>query len=158
MQKFEVTPIGKVTVNNDGSFIELDEKYIPALTALDGFSHLNLIWWFSEYDNEEMRNILEAPKPYTKAPDVMGIFATRSPVRPNPLALSTVEVLSIDRQKGVIRVTQIDANDGTSVLDVKPYTPSLGRIETPGVPEWCSHWPKSAEASEHFDWASEFNF
>ncbi len=46
----------------------------------------------------------------------------------------------------------------TPVLDIKTYTPSLDRIEAPGVPEWCSHWPKSAEASEHFDWASEFNF
>jgi tRNA-Thr(GGU) m(6)t(6)A37 methyltransferase TsaA len=158
MQEYTVTPIGKVKVNEDGSFIELNEKYIPALKALDGFSHLNIIWWFSDYDSDEMRNILEAPKPYKNAPDVMGIFATRAPVRPNPLALTTVEMLDLDRERGIIRIARIDANDGTPVLDIKPYTPSLDRIETPGVPEWCSHWPKSAEASEHFDWASEFNF
>ena len=158
MQEYQVVPIGRVIVNEDATFIALEEKYIPALKALDGFSHLSVIWWFSEYDNAEMRAILEAPKPYKNAPEVMGIFATRAPVRPNPLALTAVEMIGIDHQKGVIRITRIDANDGTPVLDIKPYTPSLDRIETPGVPEWCSHWPKSAEASEHFDWAGEFNF
>ena len=88
----------------------------------------------------------------------MGLFATRSPVRPNPLALTTVHVLRIDYAKGLIQIDYIDANDGTPVLDIKPYTPSLDRVETPAVPEWCSHWPKSLEESETFAWEDEFNF
>jgi len=123
MQNFQVTPIGKINANEEGVFIELEPKYIPAMQALDGFSHLSVIWWFSDSDHAEMRNIIETPQPYKNAPAVMGIFATRSPV-----------------------------------LDIKPYTPSLDRVEAPGVPKWCSHWPKSLEQSEDFDWENEFNF
>ena len=75
----------------------------------------------------------------------MGIFATRSPIRPNPIALTAVEKLHIDYEKGVVQIAYIDANDGSPVLDIKPYTPSLDRIEAPEVPAWCAHWPKSLE-------------
>ena len=158
MQNYQVNPIGKININEEGMFVELEQKYIPALQALDGFSHINVIWWFSDFDNEKMRNILETPQPYKNAPAVMGIFATRSPVRPNPIALTSAQVIQIDRKKGIIQIAWIDANNGTPVLDIKPYTPSADRIETPGVPEWCSHWPKSLEQSENFDWENEFSF
>ncbi|WP_206458351.1 SAM-dependent methyltransferase [Anaerovorax sp. IOR16] len=158
MQNFQVKSIGKIDVRDDGMFIALEPKYIPALQALDGFSHINVIWWFSDFDNEDMRNILEAPQPYKMAPPLMGIFATRSPIRPNPIALTTVQIIHTDFAKGIIQIADIDANDGTPVLDIKPYTPSLDRVEAPGLPEWCSHWPKSLDESEDFDWKNEFNF
>ncbi|MBU5675845.1 SAM-dependent methyltransferase [Alkaliphilus sp. MSJ-5] len=158
MQNFQVNSIGKISVNERGMFIELEPKYIPALQALDGFSHLNIIWWFSDFDNKEARNTLETQQPYKKAPAVMGIFATRSPIRPNPIALSVIEIIRIDYEKGIIQIAYIDANDGTLVLDIKPYTPSLDRVEAPGVPEWCSHWPQNLEESRSFNWEDEFNF
>lgn len=156
MEKFQVEPIGKINVGEEGMSIELDAKYIPALQALEGFSHLNVVWWFSDFDTEEARNVLETPQPYKQAPTIMGIFATRSPIRPNPIALTAVQVIAIDYEKGIIQIGYIDANDGTPVLDIKPYTPSLDRVEAPGVPEWCCHWPKSLEESAAFDWAEEF--
>lgn len=158
MKKFEVEPIGKIKVCEGGMFIELAPKYVPALQGLDGFSHLNVLWWFSDFDNAEMRSIFEASQPYKTAPPVMGIFATRSPIRPNPVALTAAQVIHIDYEKGVIQIAYIDAKDGTPVLDLKPYTPSLDRVENPGVPEWCSHWPKSLEESGDFPWENEFNF
>ena len=158
MQNFQVNPIGNINVNKNGMFIKLEQKYIPALQALDGFSHLSVVWWFSDFDNEEMRNVLKTPQPYKKAPATMGIFATRSPIRPNPIALTTVQIIRIDYEKGIIHLAYIDANDGSPVLDIKPYTPSLDRVETPGVPEWCRHWPKSIEESGSFNWENEFNF
>lgn len=158
MQNFQVNAIGKVVVNKEGMFIELESSYIPALQALDGFSHLNIIWWFSDFDSKKMRNILETKQPYKKAPSVMGIFATRSPIRPNPIALSVVQVIHIDYEKGMLQVAYIDANNDTPILDIKPYTPSLDRVENPEVPKWCGHWPASLEQSELFDWAAEFNF
>ena len=85
----------------------------------------------------------------------MGIFATRSPARPNPIALTTSEIINIDFNKGIIQVTSIDANDDTPVLDIKPYTPGFDRVETPGVPPWCSQWPRSTEASGCFHWEYE---
>jgi len=158
MQTFQVKPIGKIRVKDDEMFIEVDKQYRPALKALNGFSHLNIIWWFSDFDTDTMREILEVPKPYKKSPEIMGIFATRSPVRPNPIALSTVQVVRIDYDNGTIEIPYIDANDGSPLLDIKPYTPSLDRIEKPGVPDWCKHWPISMEKSASFDWSNEFNF
>ncbi len=158
MQNYQVSPIGKINVKNEGTFIELEPKYVPALQALDGFSHINVIWWFSDFDNKNLREVVETPRPYKKAPAIMGIFATRSPIRPNPIALTAAQIIHIDYTKGILQIAYIDANDGTPVLDIKPYTPSLDRVETPGVPEWCSHWPKNLEESEAFAWENEFNF
>jgi tRNA-Thr(GGU) m(6)t(6)A37 methyltransferase TsaA len=157
MQNFYVNPIGIIHVNEDGMFIELAPKYRKALKALDGFSHINVLWWFSDFDHEEMRTVLEVPQPYKKAPPEMGIFATRSPIRPNPIAVTTAQVLDTELSKGILQLAYSDAHDGTPVLDIKPYTPSLDRVETPGVPEWCSHWPTSLEQSGNFDWENEFN-
>lgn len=51
-----------------------------------------------------------------------------------------------------------DADNGTPVLDIKPYTPSYDRVENPLVPAWCSRWPKNTETSGDFDWDEVFNF
>lgn len=158
MINFEVFPIGVIQNNENGTFIKIEQKYIPAMKALEGFSHVNVIWWFSDFDGKEMRETLDTPKPYKNSPTTMGIFATRAPVRPNPIALTAVEVINIDDQNGLIQIAYIDANNDTPVLDIKPYTPSLDRVEAPEVPDWCSHWPKSLEESAYFDWENEFIF
>lgn len=158
MSNFEVHSIGKVCRNENGTFIKVDKKYITALQALEGFSHINLLWWFSDYDNEQSRYILQTEQPYKNAPETMGIFATRSPERPNPIALTAVEIIHIDFEQGIIQVTFIDADDNTPILDIKPYTPSLDRVETPCVPAWCGEWPKSTEESGIFNWEEVFNF
>lgn len=158
MNNFNVKQIGRISIGEEGMFIRLDSQYIPALKALDGFSYINVLWWFSNFDNDEARSVLETPKPYKKSPDTVGIFATRSPVRPNPIALSAAQIINIDHENGVIQVAYIDANDDTPVLDIKPYTPSIDRVEAPEVPDWCGHWPKCVETSGDFDWENEFNF
>lgn len=158
MTEFKVNPIGVIHSDDSGSTIELYPEYRAALQALDGFSHINVIWWFDGCDNEMARSVLTVAQPYKKSPETMGIFATRSPARPNPIALTAVETIQIDYENGIIRIAYIDANDGTPVLDLKPYTPSLDRVESPGVPDWCAHWPKNVEESGDFDWENEFNF
>ena len=139
-------------------FIEIDKKYLPGLKELETFGYIDVIWWFDGSDNQEMRSVLEEAKPYKKAPDIIGIFATRSQHRPNPIALSTVRIIDLDTRTGVIRIAYIDADDNSPVLDLKPYTPSLDRVENPIVPKWCAHWPNCVEKSGEFDWSKEFNF
>lgn len=158
MAHFEVFPIGKIKNSESGSFIQIEPAYIPALTGLEGFSHINVIWWFSKFDTKEARSVLQTPQPYKNAPETMGVFATRSPVRPNPIALTAVEVMDIDYQTGLIQIAYIDADDATPVLDLKPYTPSLDRAQTPAVPQWCCDWPQSIEQSAYFAWEEVFNF
>lgn len=158
MKALEMIPIG--IIHNDGkqSFIEFDKKFRPALKTLNAFGHINVIWWFDMCDTSESRSVLQTIRPYKNAPEMMGIFATRSPQRPNPIALTTCQVLSIDENTGIIKVTFIDAEDGSPVLDIKPYTPSFDRVENPKTPEWCSYWPKSIEESGFFDWGQVFEF
>lgn len=95
---------------------------------------MNIFWWFDRCDNETDRSVLSEAKPYTKGPDTLGAFATRSPQRPNPIALSCAYITSINVDNGVIGLAYIDADDQSPVLDIKPYTPSLDRVEVPQVP------------------------
>ncbi|MDO5576212.1 MAG: SAM-dependent methyltransferase [Fibrobacter sp.] len=155
---YTVYSIGTINITENGTFIHVDKKYIPALQALDGFSHINVLWWFSDFDDKHSRSIVQTKQPYKGAPETMGIFATRSPIRPNPIAVTTTEIIDINQEKGIIQVTFLDANDGTPILDIKPYTPSLDRVESPSVPAWCSSWPKSTEDSGDCDWEQVFNF
>ena len=155
---YQLKAIGKVKNDETGAFIQLEPGYIAGLQTLEGLSHINVVWWFSDCDNEKDRNELQTEQPYKGAPEIMGVFATRSPARPNPIALTAAEVIGIDYDNGIIRVTFIDANNDTPVLDIKPYTPSFDRVEIPGVPAWCSEWPKSTEVSGYFDWGQIFNF
>lgn len=58
----------------------------------------------------------------------------------------------------MIGLAYIDADHNSPILDIKPYIPSLDRVENPIVPDWYEHWPKSCEESGDFDWESGFNF
>lgn len=158
MSDFTVKSIGQICSDENGAFIRLDKEYIPAMQGLEGFEYIQVLWWFSGCDNPESRSKLTETKPYKKGPELIGTFATRSPERPNPIALTAAYVTYLDCENGVIGLAYIDALDGTPVLDIKPYTPSLDRVEKPEVPEWCADWPYSTEESGDFDWENVFNF
>jgi tRNA-Thr(GGU) m(6)t(6)A37 methyltransferase TsaA len=152
----QLSIIGHVNAAEDGFNLELNKKFIPALNGLQGFGYLNIFWWANLFDNEADRSVLTCEKPYITAPDMLGIFATRSPVRPNPICLSVVCVSHIDYDNGIISIPYIDAEDGTPLVDIKPYHPAVDRVKEPFVPEWCRHWPLWLEDSASFDWAEEF--
>ena len=156
--QFTLNQIGTVHCGEDGFFVAVAPEYRAALTGLRGFSHVQVIWWFDRCDNERQRSVLTEDKPYTNGPNVLGVFATRSPRRPNPIAVSPACVTYLDEENGVIGLAWIDAMDETPVLDIKPYTPSVDRVERPGVPDWCARWPANVETSGDFDWDAEFNF
>ncbi|RXE56635.1 methyltransferase [Methanoculleus taiwanensis] len=157
-REFCVKPVGVVHAGGESYSIEIAEPFRPALAGLDGFGHILVLWWADQVATEELRSETVCRKPYTKGPDTIGIFATRSPVRPNPIALSTVPVLGIDTAAGIIEVPFIDADDGTPVLDIKPYLPATERIREVRVPAWSAHWPQWYEDNWGFDWAAEFTF
>lgn len=158
MIDIEIKPIGTVEDCKGMQSIEVSEEYRAGLVGLEGFSHLIVIWWASGTDKPEFRTFLDAGMPYRKVESPLGIFATRSPVRPNPLCLSVIDVASIDVDAGRIVTHYLDAEPGTPVLDIKPYTPSIDRVAEPMVPSWCAHWPSDVETSDEFDWEAEFRF
>lgn len=157
-QQFILKEIGNVFCDNSGFGIKIKSQYRRGLAALEGFSHVLVLWWASQCDSERDRAILAESKPYKKGPETVGIFATRSPGRPNPIGVSAAQVTFIDLENGLVGLTWADAYHGTPVLDIKPYTPSVDRVEAPISPEWCAHWPQSVETSGDFDWEQEFNF
>lgn len=95
-----------------------------AVRGLEGFSHIWLIWGFSEAGRENWSATVRPPR--LGGNTRMGVFATRSPFRPNPIGLSSVRLVSVildDPRGPVLRVTGIDMMDGTPVYDIKPYLP-----------------------------------
>ena len=154
---YELRPIGHVDVSGGGMSLQIDEAFRPALEGLAGFGHAVVVFWCHLADTDELRGLVTCDRPYTKGPERLGIFATRSPARPNPIGITPVSILQIDSAEGTIHVPFIDAEDGTPILDLKPYEPSLDRIRDVRVPDWRAHWPQWIEDSGSFDWAAEFN-
>ena len=151
-------PIGQVKIDKGRFFVELEEMYLDAVLGIEEFSHIQVLWWANLYDSPESRNYLVLDKPYKKGPDKIGVLATRSPVRPNPIAISACALVSLDRRTRRLEVAYIDAENGTPVLDIKPYEPSNDTVRDAVMPVWCRHWPKCLEESASFDWGREFNF
>ena len=93
-----------------------------ALRGLDGYSHLWLIWGFSKVEQAGWSPTVKPPK--LGGNTRMGVFATRSPFRPNPIGLSSVKLLRMEKRAGlgtVLVVAGADLMDGTPIYDIKPY-------------------------------------
>ena len=150
--------IGEAVQENGRHYIQLDGSVFEGLLGLNGFSHIQVIWWFHLMDGGEARRMLVVDAPYKNGPDKLGVFATRGPMRPNPIAITVCELLAVDDKNSRIEVNYLDAEAGTPVLDIKPYHPSSDRIRDFRMPAWCAHFPSCYEESGSFDWSSVFNF
>ena len=154
--QIRMTPIGSIEHEKDGTVIKLRKGMGKALTGLDGFSHAIILWNFDRAQWEE--GMFTYTSPYKSFSGELGIFATRGPFRPNGIALSICRVISCDIGGDSMAVDWIEAEPHSPVLDIKPFHPSSDVITDPGVPDWCSHWPKNRESSGSFDWEAEFAF
>lgn len=101
MNGIKILPIGKIENNEKMVCIKLEKKYTGGLKGLDGYSHVQVLWWADGCDNESDRNILTEKKPYKNGPEDIGIFALHSPERPNPIAVSNVNIAYVDEEKGI---------------------------------------------------------
>ena len=134
-----LVPIGTVR-KEEGEPVRLMIKpeYWEATLRIEEFSHIHVIWWASELDTPETRAVLSDIPP-TEGAKLSGVFASRSPYRPNPVLLSIVRLESVDHDKTTLVVDQIDANDGTPIVDIKPYMPSSDRVDNARVAPWFSN-------------------
>ena len=93
--------------------VEVDEKYLPALSDLEGFSHIYLLYHFHLAKSYQLKVI-----PFLDDQE-RGLFATRAPKRPNPIGLSVVKLIRVEGH--ILHVENIDIINGTPLLDIKPY-------------------------------------
>nr|WP_319377339.1 tRNA (N6-threonylcarbamoyladenosine(37)-N6)-methyltransferase TrmO [uncultured Methanoregula sp.] len=109
------------------SEIVIDEPYLPALHGIEGRMHLWVLCWFDRAD----RTVLRAVPPGSVAEK--GVFAIRSPDRPNPVSLCMVDLLGVNGN--ILSVRGLDALDGTPVVDIKMYAPGVDCIQSDQVRE-----------------------
>ena len=115
-------PVQSVMSNEKG-IIEIFEEYCPGLKDLDGFGYIYCIYLF---------DMVKLPVPLQSKPflddDIKGIFAIRSPFRPNPIGLAILKLLKIDGSE--IHVSNVEMLDKTPILDIKPYIPEIDTRES----------------------------
>ena len=108
--------------------LEIDAAYRAGLAGLAGYAHIIVLYWM----HEARRDLIVQSPGHLDQP--RGVFALRSPVRPNPVALSVVRLLSLDVATGQIGIEAIDCIDGTPLIDIKPYLPTVDAVPSAVVP------------------------
>lgn len=154
-EKFGV-PRQSLMVTSAKGIIKLnpDPKFKDALRSLEEFSH---IWVIFIFERDEWRPLITTPR--LDAPGRIGVFASRSPHRPNPIGMSVVKLdkINLDAVGGIeITVSGVDLLDGTKILDLKPYVPYADSIsgahgawtETK-IPKYEVAWSSKAEAQKN---------
>lgn len=111
----------------------IDQKYKDALKGLEDYSHLIVVYWMHKVKTCDIRHVPQGK--INEVPEV-GIFACRCPQRPNPIGISTVEILGI--KDSIITVKGLDTIENTPILDIKPYTPQYDAASNVKIPDWVS--------------------
>ncbi|MBW1851740.1 MAG: tRNA (N6-threonylcarbamoyladenosine(37)-N6)-methyltransferase TrmO [Deltaproteobacteria bacterium] len=132
--KFLIDCVGIIRKQGKSVAVEIYEEYKDGLLGLDQFSHVIMCFWFHKHDSPEQRNILRVHPRGNKANPLTGVFATRSPQRPNLFGISTCKILAIDGN--IIYIDQTDAFNGSPVIDLKPYIATMDSIPNATAPEW----------------------
>jgi len=116
--QYTLKPIGWVRKADGKVRIIVDKKYQPGLLGVEKLSEIWVLYWFDRNDTPEKRSVLQVhPRGNTENP-LTGVFATRSPMRPNLIAVSRCKVRSV--KDNVVEIDEIDALPDTPVLDLKP--------------------------------------
>jgi len=142
MKKITLTPIGAVKNNinkprfgcfkNEISEIVLKKKFANALKGIEDYSHLMIVYWM---DKVKDKMITHRPQGNPNVP-IVGIFSCRCPQRPNPVAVTTVRLLSHRGNK--LKVRGLDIINGTPIIDIKPYWPVYDEVKGIKIPKWVN--------------------
>lgn len=141
MQRIFVKTIGfvrneltedEVRDRNCDSDVVIYKEYEAGLEGIEDFSHLNIIFWMDRIRRSERQLLKARPRGHQDMP-MLGIFATRSPHRPNPIGLTLVKL--VERKGNILRVNGLDALNDTPILDLKPYD-KWDSAEHMKVPRW----------------------
>jgi tRNA-Thr(GGU) m(6)t(6)A37 methyltransferase TsaA len=118
----EGLPIQSIAAPDVEGLVEILPEYSQGLRDIEGFSHIFLIYHFHKARRPQLM-----VKPYLDD-HLHGVFATRAPVRPNPIGISIVRLVTVEENK--LHIKDVDVVDGTPLLDIKPYVPEFDARET----------------------------
>lgn len=116
-EKYISYPIGRVVKKDGKTLIVLEKKYQPGLLGLEDHSYVHVVYWFDKNDTPEKRAILQVHPRGDRNNPLTGVFATHSPFRPNLIAISRCDIISV--RENVIEIKDIDAFEGSPILDLK---------------------------------------
>jgi tRNA-Thr(GGU) m(6)t(6)A37 methyltransferase TsaA len=134
---FKLHQVGRIEKEGKSVSLHIFKTYKDALKGLDGFSHVFVLYWFDRNDTPEKRSILQVHPRGNKKNPITGVFACRSPVRPNLIALSLCKIVSVE--DGIVHIDKIDALNNSPILDLKPYIPNIDHIiKDVHVPDWLN--------------------
>ena len=128
--------IGVVRKRETTSDIVVNDNLTEALDGLEEFSHIIVLYWMHEAARWGQPPTKVHPRGKQELP-LVGVFATRSPNRPNPVGKATVRLL--ERHGNTLKVSGLDATDGTPVIDIKPYIPGYDSAPDAKIPSWVSN-------------------
>jgi tRNA-Thr(GGU) m(6)t(6)A37 methyltransferase TsaA len=139
--KIVLEPIGFVRTSAVGDVVKdktclsqivINDEFAEALDGVNGFSHVFVLFWLHGVSDEQRKTLKVHPRGRSELP-LLGVFATRTMLRPNPVGLTLVELIQVEGN--VLTVRGLDAFDGTPVLDIKPFD-SWDNASTFKVPGW----------------------
>ena len=125
--------------------IEFKEEFTEGLKDLDGFSHVYLIYYFHKVKEHKLSVIPFNDKTNTPR----GVFSTRTPMHPNSIGLSVVEL--VDVKNNIVTIKGIDILDGTPLLDLKPYIENFDKVECDAKSGWMKSSQKEVERKKSDD-------
>ena len=134
------SPVTKMSQGNWGnvqSEIQLNSDYMQGLKGLEAFSHVMVVFYMDRAAFSHSEHILRRPRGQEGMPEI-GVFAQRTKYRPNPIGITSVELLSV--VDNVITVRGLDALNDTPVLDLKPYMPIFDKVEDVKLPDWSDQF------------------
>jgi tRNA-Thr(GGU) m(6)t(6)A37 methyltransferase TsaA len=116
-------------------------EFSAGLKDIEEFSHLFILYWIHLRDNaEERRTLLVFPRRHAVNVE-KGVFACRSPSRPNPIGLCVVKLVRVE--KNILTMEGLDALEGSPIIDIKPYIPRADSIPNANVPNWTWNGPST---------------
>jgi tRNA-Thr(GGU) m(6)t(6)A37 methyltransferase TsaA len=117
--------------------VHIFPEFCNVLKGIDGFSHLIILYWIHLRDNKKDRSVLQViPRGRTNGVKV-GVFACRSPSRPNPIGLCVVKLMKVEDCR--LTVKGLDAFKGSPIIDIKPYIQRRDAVPKAYTAEWISH-------------------
>jgi tRNA-Thr(GGU) m(6)t(6)A37 methyltransferase TsaA len=140
--KIELWSIGIVEKSGEQEArVNVFPEFSAGLKDIEEFSHLIILYWIHLRDNaEDRRTLLVFPRRHAVNVE-KGVFACRSPSRPNPIGLCIVKLVRVE--KNILTMEGLDALEGSPIIDIKPYIPKADSIPNANVPDWTWNGPST---------------